>query len=31
MEEFLKSQEKEVLAKVDKLDEVGWEDYRIQK
>ena len=27
MQEFMKKQESEVLAKVDKLDQVGWENY----
>ena len=27
MQEFMKKQESEVLAKVEKLDQVGWENY----
>lgn len=31
MEEYLASLETEVLAKVDKLEEVGWEQYEVRK
>ena len=31
MEKYLKSLETEVMAKVDKLEEVGWEDYQVKK
>ena len=31
MEKYLKSLETEVMAKVEKLDEVGWEDYQVKK
>jgi phosphoribosylaminoimidazole carboxylase len=28
MDEYMKAQEREVLAKVDTLEAVGWEDYK---
>jgi hypothetical protein len=28
MDEYMKAQEREVLAKMDKLEAVGWEDYK---
>lgn len=31
MEKYLKNLEGEVMAKVDKLEEVGWEDYVVKK
>ena len=31
MERYLKGLETEVMAKVDKLEEVGWEDYQVKK
>ena len=31
MEAYLKGLETEVLAKVEVLEEVGWEDYHVQK
>jgi phosphoribosylaminoimidazole carboxylase len=31
MDEYLKSLEQEVLGKVEKLEEVGWEKYEVKK
>lgn len=31
MEEYLKELEKEVLGKVEKLEEVGWESYTVRR
>lgn len=31
MDEYLKSLEQEVLEKVEKLEEVGWEKYEVKK
>lgn len=31
MEKYLRNLEGEVMAKVDKLEEVGWEDYVVKK
>lgn len=31
MDKFLKEQEQEVLGKVEKLEEVGWEKYTVKK
>jgi phosphoribosylaminoimidazole carboxylase len=31
MEEYLESLEKDVLGKVDRLDEVGWEKYEVKR
>ena len=31
MEMYLKDLETEVMAKVDKLEQVGWEDYQVKK
>ncbi len=31
MEDYLKGLEKEVLGKVEKLEEVGWENYQVKR
>lgn len=31
MEEYMKNMEKEVLEKVEKLKEVGWEQYQVKR
>lgn len=31
MERYLKSLETEVMGKVEKLEEVGWEEYQVKK
>ena len=31
MEDYLKGLEKEVLGKVEKLEEIGWESYEVQR
>lgn len=31
MEEYMKSMEKEVLGKVEKLEAVGWEQYEVKR
>lgn len=31
MENYLRSLETEVMGKIEKLDEVGWEEYQVKK
>jgi phosphoribosylaminoimidazole carboxylase len=31
MEQYMKTMEEEVLGKVEKLKEVGWEDYQVKR
>jgi phosphoribosylaminoimidazole carboxylase len=31
MEEYMKELEKEVLGKVEKLEEIGWESYQVKR